>query len=45
VAFAITLFAPPIALWASLRSVSKRTVWDQLSRTMVRYRTHRTAAI
>jgi uncharacterized RDD family membrane protein YckC len=38
--------APPFALlWASLRSHSKRTIWDRLSGTMVRYRTRRTTAI
>ena len=37
---------PCIALlWASLRSVAKHTVWDKLSRTMVRYRTRRTTAL
>jgi uncharacterized RDD family membrane protein YckC len=37
---------PPLALlWASLRSVGKHTIWDQLSHTMVRYRTRRTSAI
>ena len=37
---------PPIALlWASLRSLGKHTVWDKLSRTMVRYRTRRTTTI
>jgi len=39
-------FVPALALlWASLRSVAKLTVWDKLSRTMVRYRTRRTTAI
>ena len=38
--------APPVALlWASLRSHGKLTIWDRLSRTMVRYRTRRTTAI
>jgi serine/threonine protein kinase len=38
--------APPVLLvWASLRSVSKQTVWDKLSGTIVRYRTRRPPAI
>jgi len=44
--FVATVLAPPIALlWASLRSVRKQTVWDKLSRTMVRYRTRRATTI
>jgi uncharacterized RDD family membrane protein YckC len=34
-----------LLLWASLRSVSKQTIWDRRSRTMVRYRTRRAPAI
>jgi uncharacterized RDD family membrane protein YckC len=34
-----------LLLWASLRSVSKQTIWDKRSRTMVRYRTRRAPAI
>jgi len=46
VGFGITWVLPLLALlWASLRSVGKLTVWDKLSRTMVRYRTRRTPAI
>ena len=46
IGFGITWVLPLLALlWASLRSVSKQTVWDKLSRTMVRYRTRRTTAI
>jgi uncharacterized RDD family membrane protein YckC len=41
----VFLLAPLALLWASLRSVSKQTIWDRLSRTMVRYRTRRTTAI
>jgi len=42
----VALLVVPLALvWASLRSVSKQTVWDRLSGTMVRYRTRRTTAI
>jgi predicted Ser/Thr protein kinase len=37
--------APLALLWASVRSVSKRTFWDKLSATMVRYRTRRATAI
>jgi predicted Ser/Thr protein kinase len=37
--------APIAMLWASVRSVSKQTFWDKLSRTMVRYRTRRAPAI
>jgi hypothetical protein len=37
--------APIALLWASVRSVSKQTFWDKLSRTMVRYRTRRATAI
>ncbi|MBC8070029.1 MAG: RDD family protein, partial [Deltaproteobacteria bacterium] len=38
--------AIPIALvWASLRSLTKQTVWDRASHTLVRYRTRRTHAI
>ena len=34
--------SPPVALlWASLRSLGKRTPWDHWSGTMVRYRTRR----
>jgi uncharacterized RDD family membrane protein YckC len=32
-------------LWAALRAHGKRTIWDRLSGTMVRYRTRRTTAI
>jgi len=43
---AATVIIAPIGLvWASLRSVSKQTFWDKLSRTMVRYRTRRAPAI
>jgi len=42
---AIALVPALALLWASLRSVAKHTVWDKLSRTMVRYRTRRTTAI
>jgi eukaryotic-like serine/threonine-protein kinase len=43
---AVLWLAPPaMLLWASLRSVSKQTVWDRRSRTMVRYRTRRTTSI
>ncbi|HEU4733348.1 MAG TPA: protein kinase [Kofleriaceae bacterium] len=46
IAFVSAACAPPLLLvWASLRSVSKRTLWDKLSGTMVRYRTRRAAAI
>ena len=43
----ILLTVLPLAalLWASLRSVGKQTVWDKLSRTMVRYRTRRTTTM
>ena len=41
----ILVLVPLALLWAPLRSVSKQTVWDKLSRTMVRYRTRRTSAI
>jgi hypothetical protein len=41
-----TVVVAPLALvWASLRSVSKQTFWDKLSRTMVRYRTRRGPSI
>jgi hypothetical protein len=41
-----TVIIAPLALcWASLRSVSKQTFWDKLSKTMVRYRTRRGPAI
>jgi eukaryotic-like serine/threonine-protein kinase len=43
---AALLLAPVVALgWAALRSVSKRTVWDRLSHTIVRYRMRRASAI
>jgi uncharacterized RDD family membrane protein YckC len=43
---AVSAGAPMFALlWASLRSHGKRTIWDRLSGTMVRYRTRRTTAI
>jgi serine/threonine protein kinase len=46
IALVIAWCAPPILLiWASLRSVSKQTIWDKRGRTMVRYRTRRPAAI
>jgi uncharacterized RDD family membrane protein YckC/predicted Ser/Thr protein kinase len=43
----VSLAAVPAVLliWASLRSVAKLTVWDKLSRSMVRYRSRRTLAI
>jgi len=34
-----------LLIWASFRSVAKLTVWDKLSRSMVRYRARRTLAI
>jgi predicted Ser/Thr protein kinase len=38
------LAVPPIGLlWASLRSVSKQTIWDRRSGTVVRYRMRRQA--
>jgi uncharacterized RDD family membrane protein YckC len=44
--FAVLSCAPPVLLvWASLRSIAKRTPWDKLSHTMVRYRTRRPPAI
>jgi uncharacterized RDD family membrane protein YckC len=44
--FVVISCAPPVLLvWASLRSIAKRTLWDKLSRTMVRYRTRRPPAI
>ena len=44
--FAVISCAPPVLLvWASLRSVRKQTLWDKLTRTMVRYRTRRPPAI
>jgi uncharacterized RDD family membrane protein YckC/predicted Ser/Thr protein kinase len=44
--FVVLSCAPPVLLvWASLRSIAKRTPWDKLSRTMVRYRTRRPPAI
>jgi len=39
------VLVPLALLWAPLRSVSKQTVWDKVSRTMVRYRMRRTSAI
>ncbi|HET7502237.1 MAG TPA: protein kinase, partial [Kofleriaceae bacterium] len=46
IAFIVSCCVPPLLLvWASLRSVSKRTLWDKLSGTMVRYRTRRAPAI
>jgi len=44
--FVVSTVAPAfLLLWASLRSVGKQTIWDKRSRTMVRYRTRRPAAI
>ena len=44
--FVAMVLAPAVALiWASLRSVGKRTVWDRASGTMVRYRTRRATTI
>jgi predicted Ser/Thr protein kinase len=42
----VSAFAPPAALlWGALRSVSKQTLWDKASHTVVRYRTRRAPAI
>jgi predicted Ser/Thr protein kinase/uncharacterized RDD family membrane protein YckC len=42
VALSATLILPVIGLlWASFRSVSKQTLWDRKSRTVVRYRMRR----
>jgi hypothetical protein len=44
VLFIITFFLPWVFLiWASLRSLGKQTLWDKISRTLVRYRTRRPA--
>jgi uncharacterized RDD family membrane protein YckC len=46
VLFIVAGCAPVVSLlWASLRSVSKQTVWDKLSGTMVRYRARRNPAL
>jgi uncharacterized RDD family membrane protein YckC len=40
--FGVALVLPMcLLMWASLRSLTKQTVWDQLSKTLVRYRTRR----
>jgi len=40
-----TVLGPILLLWASMHSVSKQSIWDKVSRTMVRYRARRTATI
>jgi len=41
----LAIVPPVLLIWASFRSMAKLTVWDKLSRSMVRYRTRRTVAI
>jgi len=41
VGIAFLVLTPLAMVWASLRSPGKRTPWDRMTRTMVRYRTRR----
>ena len=45
IGLAFVLMTPVGMIWASIRSPGKRTLWDRVTRTMVRYRTRRSTVL